>query len=108
MKPGQPNVGVKINADQVGLSIAAREKDDKISYGVLDPAAFAEDGGPSIAERLSRGSAHRRLACRVALGENRAQHPPAGPRGLLKISRSLGPAALRCSLSALLLPKVAA
>jgi hypothetical protein len=24
---------------------------------------------------------HRRLACRVALRENRAQHPPAGPRG---------------------------
>jgi hypothetical protein len=32
MKPGQPNVGVKINADVIGLSIAAREKDEKISY----------------------------------------------------------------------------
>src|SRR5262249_35015889 len=40
MKSGQPNVGVKINAEQVGMSIAAREKDDKISYGVLDPSAF--------------------------------------------------------------------
>jgi hypothetical protein len=59
MKSGQPNVGVKINAEQVGMSIAAREKDDKISYGVLDPSAFAEDGGPSIAERLSRGSANK-------------------------------------------------
>jgi hypothetical protein len=59
MKSGQPNVGVKINAEQVGMTIAAREKDDKISYGVLDPSAFAEDGGPSIAERLSRGSANK-------------------------------------------------
>jgi hypothetical protein len=33
MKPGQPNGGVKINADVIGLSIAAREKDEKISYG---------------------------------------------------------------------------
>ena len=40
MKPGQPNVGVKINADVIGLSIAAREKDEKISYGVLDPSAM--------------------------------------------------------------------
>jgi hypothetical protein len=27
---------------------------DSIAYGVLDPAAFAEDGGPSIAERMAR------------------------------------------------------
>src|SRR5262245_31845303 len=56
MKSGQPNVGVKINAEQVGMSIAAREKDEKISYGVLDPSAFAEDGGPSLAERIGKGS----------------------------------------------------
>jgi len=48
MKPGQPGVGVKLSAEQVGMSIAAREKDEKISYGVLDPSAFAEDGGPQI------------------------------------------------------------
>src|SRR5262245_7015703 len=28
-------------------------------HGVLDPSAFAEDGGPSISERLSRGSANK-------------------------------------------------
>jgi hypothetical protein len=58
-KPGQPNVGVKINADVIGLGIAAREKDEKISYGVLDPSAFAEDGGPSLAERISKGSGNK-------------------------------------------------
>src|SRR5262245_28126912 len=61
MKPGQPNVRVKINADVIGLSIAAREKDEKISYGVLDPSAFAEDGGPSLAERISKGSGEQGL-----------------------------------------------
>jgi hypothetical protein len=59
MKPGQPNVGVKINADVIGLSIAAKEKGEKISYGVLDPSAFAEDGGPSLAERISKGSGNK-------------------------------------------------
>jgi hypothetical protein len=43
----------------IGLSIAAREKDEKISYGVLDPSAFAEDGGPSLAERISKGSGYK-------------------------------------------------
>jgi hypothetical protein len=33
----------------------AREKDETISYGVLDPSAFAQDGGPTIAERIARG-----------------------------------------------------
>ena len=28
----------------------------RIAYGVLDPSAFKEDGGPSIAERIARGS----------------------------------------------------
>ena len=56
MKEGQPNVGVKIHADLVGQTIAHRERDDVISYGVLDPSAFAEDGGPSISERISKGS----------------------------------------------------
>jgi len=29
---------------------------DDIAYGVLDPSAFTEDGGPSIAERMGTGS----------------------------------------------------
>ena len=60
MKPDQPNVGVKLHADSVGMAIAAKEKDDgKIAYGVLDPSAFAEDGGPSIAERITKGSGNK-------------------------------------------------
>src|SRR5262249_37958973 len=55
MKPGQPNVGVKINADVIGLSIAAREKDEKISYGVLDRSALGGEGCPWRAGRMGRG-----------------------------------------------------
>lgn len=46
------NVGLKLYAEVVADGIADREKGDQISYGVLDPAAFAEDGGKSIADRM--------------------------------------------------------
>ena len=47
--------GFKLHAEEVGREIRDREKDEEISYGVLDPSAFAEDGGPSIAERMGTG-----------------------------------------------------
>jgi hypothetical protein len=51
-KDGQPNTGLKLTAEQVAEGIATREIGDKIAYGTLDPAAFAQDGGPSLAERM--------------------------------------------------------
>ena len=54
--PGKPNVGLKLHAEEVGKGIAEREQGESIAYGVLDPSAFKEDGGPSIAERIARGS----------------------------------------------------
>lgn len=60
MQPGRPNVGLKLHAEAVGAGLWDREKDDKkLSYGVLDPAAFSEDGGPSIEERIRKGSGNR-------------------------------------------------
>jgi hypothetical protein len=54
MQPGKPNVGLKLHADVVGRGIADREaKDARLVGGVLDPAAFAEDGGPPLAERIN-------------------------------------------------------
>ena len=54
MQPGKPNVGLKLHADKVGEGLATREaKDPKLVGGVLDPAAFAEDGGPPISERIN-------------------------------------------------------
>lgn len=53
----EPNVGVKMVAEDVGRELARLEaRDGEITYGVLDPAAFTQDGGPSIAERIMRGS----------------------------------------------------
>jgi hypothetical protein len=54
MAPGQFDVGLKMSAEDVADGIIEREGREKISYGVLDPAAFAQDGGPSIAERRAR------------------------------------------------------
>jgi len=59
MKPGEPNVGLKLTAEEVGRGILEREKGEKVDYGVLDPAAFAQDGGPSIHERLSAATNYK-------------------------------------------------
>lgn len=49
----KPNIGLKMPATAVGAGIKRREENDRISYGVADPAIFAEDGGPSIASEMS-------------------------------------------------------
>ncbi|WP_244420706.1 terminase family protein [Mesorhizobium japonicum] len=51
-----PDVGLKLHAEAVGAGVRQRDYDDIIVYGVLDPAAFSQDGGPSIAERMTRGT----------------------------------------------------
>lgn len=57
MQPGKPNTGLKLPAEAVGAGLWKLEKDDpKLSYGVLDPSAFKEDGGPSLHERIMKGS----------------------------------------------------
>jgi hypothetical protein len=54
MQPGKPNVGLKLHADVVGKGIVEREaKDLKLVGGVLDPAAFSQDGGPPISEQIN-------------------------------------------------------
>ena len=55
MEPNQPNVGLRMTAEQVAAGITERRGDDpERLLGVADPAIFAEDGGPSIAERMQR------------------------------------------------------
>lgn len=67
--------GQKLSAEEVAEGIKEREADDaSIAYGVLDPSAFAQDGGPSIAERMGRAGViwrpadNKRVAQRGALG----------------------------------------
>lgn len=48
-----PNVGIKMTADQVAEGILLRERGERISYGVADPAIFIRNGGPSIGETMA-------------------------------------------------------
>jgi hypothetical protein len=46
--------GLKLTAEEVASIIIRREQNDpKLVQAVLDPSAFAEAGGPSIAERMN-------------------------------------------------------
>jgi hypothetical protein len=54
------NVGLKLTAEAVGAGIVEREKgNENIGVSVIDPAAFAQDGGPSIQERIWDGSGRK-------------------------------------------------
>lgn len=49
-----PGVGLKLSNSELAQGIVERERSDpKLSYGVLDPSCFAEQGGPSIAEQIN-------------------------------------------------------
>jgi len=48
------NIGLKMTAEEVAEGISEREDQETLRYGVLDPACFREDGGPSIAERMNK------------------------------------------------------
>lgn len=77
-----PNVGLKLPAEDVADGIVSRETHEprntegkpNIAYGVIDPAAYISDGGPSIAERMARRGVlfrradNARVATRGALG----------------------------------------
>ncbi len=49
-----PGKGLKLSNHEVAEGIKAREKYERISYGVLDPSAFSEHGGPSIGEEYNK------------------------------------------------------
>jgi len=49
-----PNVGLKLTAEQLADGIKTREAGDRIDYRVADPSCWKVDGGPSIAERMSK------------------------------------------------------
>jgi hypothetical protein len=43
-----------MTAEEVGSGIRARERGEKINFGVGDPSIWKFDGGPSIGERLGK------------------------------------------------------
>lgn len=52
-KRGQPNTGLRLNADEVAKNIVKLSKGDPISYTVADPAMWGTQSGPSIAEQFN-------------------------------------------------------
>jgi hypothetical protein len=75
MKPGEPNVGLRLSVEAIAHGIKEREADDpKPMTGVADPAMWAEDGGPSLAQRMAscsvvfRPADNRRVARLGAIG----------------------------------------
>ena len=71
-----PNKGLKLYAEEVGKGIMQREKGDKVDFGVIDPSAYASDGGPSIAERIARATNGQVMM-------RRADNKRVGPDGAL-------------------------
>jgi len=71
---GQINLGLKLSADEVAIGIREMEGSERFVDSVLDPSAFAVDGGPSIAERMLahgvvwRRADNKRTGGRGALG----------------------------------------
>lgn len=49
----EADTGLKMTAEEVAKGINDRESTNECDYGVLDPSAFAENGGPSIAHRMA-------------------------------------------------------
>lgn len=72
----QPNVGVRMTAEEVARGIVEREKGEDINPNlcVIDPATYAQDSGPAIAERLFnegvtfRRADNKRVSERGAMG----------------------------------------
>ena len=51
---GKANEGLKLSAEEVAQGILARERGLSLIGSVADPSIFAQNGGPSIAERMRR------------------------------------------------------
>jgi hypothetical protein len=61
--PGMINTGLRWPASRVAQGILQRTPHgEKITYRVLDPSAFKQDGGPSHAEVMARAGVHFRPA----------------------------------------------
>lgn len=80
MQPDRPNEGLRMTAEEVASGIVERDDEERLfpyPHSVMDPAAFARDGGPSIAERMYVGSGHR-VAWREADNKRVAQRGAMG------------------------------
>lgn len=72
MKPGQPNVGLRLNPEEVADGIKERSRGERYAYSVIDPAAFAQQNGPSVAETFARRGVEFRKADNRRVGDKGA------------------------------------
>jgi hypothetical protein len=52
-RPGQ-NIGLKLSVEEWAGGVLKRSRDEEVAYDVVDTQMFAEDGGPSQAERAGK------------------------------------------------------
>ncbi len=50
---GRPDEGCKLTAEEFADGVKQRDNGESITYAVMDPAAFAQQGGPSLCERMA-------------------------------------------------------
>ena len=55
----KPNVGIRVDAELVGRGLLKRSEGEKLSGGVIDPATWGTQSGPSIAERLIKATGNK-------------------------------------------------
>lgn len=71
---GKPDTGLKLTAEEVGKGIKERDNGETMARSVIDPATFAQDGGPSLASRIIKQGVsfqpadNKRIAQRGAMG----------------------------------------
>jgi hypothetical protein len=66
--PGRPDMGLKLTAEELAAGVLAREAGEPIHDSVADPSIFAENGGPSIGERMSLAGVWFRPADNTRVG----------------------------------------
>lgn len=70
----EPNVGLKLTVEQVADGIIERQGGEdkivKMDYGVADPSMWAEDGGPSLNERMAKKGVYHHKADNKRLGRD--------------------------------------
>ncbi len=65
---GKPGEGLRLEAEAVARGIKDREAGEIVAYGVADPSIFSHNGGPSLAERMSRIVGRQRPADNARVG----------------------------------------
>ncbi|MEM6934533.1 MAG: phage terminase large subunit, partial [Pseudomonadota bacterium] len=62
---GKPNAGIRLTATTLGKGILKRDEGERITFGVIDPAADTHSNGPSIMEEINA------QGCRFRRADNR-------------------------------------